>query len=144
MTLTTPMLVVMARKPKVIDPFDVALGAVVRSKRVKVGLSQTDFASRVGIPSRNYQRREDGSISITVSELERIAEVTRTPAHSIVEEALADYGGIELLLSAATTKRANVGDYADDEFDVAPSGPKSDYALIANERPKKADIPHAE
>lgn len=89
----------MSRKPKKISDFDVKLGAVVRSKRQKLKLSQASVAETVGIPMSNYQRREDGTVEITVSELERIAPVVRVSAAKLVEEALDDYGGLNKLLA---------------------------------------------
>lgn len=88
----------MPRPPKKISPFDVALGNVVRSKRVKKKLSQAAIADATGIAMSNYQRREDGRNEITVSELERIAAAMEVPALAIVEEALDDYGGLQKLL----------------------------------------------
>lgn len=92
----------MPRPPKKISPFDVALGNVVRSKRVKKKLSQTAMAEATGIAMSNYQRREDGRNEITVSELERIAAAVDVPALAIVEEALNDYGGLPKLIDEFT------------------------------------------
>lgn len=99
----------MARLPKKISPFDVALGAVVRSKRTKKGLSQQTVAEMAGIPMSNYRRREEGSNEITVSELHRIAPAVGVPAVKLVEEALDDYGGLEKLIA----EHAPVSDDAD-------------------------------
>lgn len=99
----------MARLPKKISPFDVALGAVVRSKRTKKGLSQQAVAEMAGIAMSNYRRREDGRNEITVSELYRIAPAVGVSALKLVEEALEDYGGMEKLLA----EHAAVSDGAD-------------------------------
>lgn len=99
----------MARGIKKISDFDVALGGVVRSKRVKKKLSQSAVAEAVGIPLSNYQRREDGSVEITTSELYRIATIVDVPAAKLVEEALDDYGGMDKLLDEhAPTQPSNV------------------------------------
>lgn len=88
----------MGRQPKKTSEFDARLGAVVRSKRIKRDLSQADAAAGAGIPLSNYQRREAGTNEITVSELNRIAEVVGVPAHALVQEALDDFGGMQKLI----------------------------------------------
>lgn len=89
----------MGRPPKKISDFDVRLGAVVRSKRSKVGLSRDALAAATGISEANLKRREGGLNEITVSELRRIAEAVGVPAWEMVDEALADFGGIGKLLA---------------------------------------------
>lgn len=89
----------MGRPPKKISDFDVRLGAVVRSKRSKRGLSRDALAAATGISEANLKRREGGLNEITVSELSRISEVVAVPAYQIVDEALADFGGIGKLLA---------------------------------------------
>lgn len=128
----------MSRKPKKISEFDVKLGAVVRSKRKKLNLSQSAVAETVGIPMSNYQRREDGTVEITVSELERIASVVKVAAAKLVEEALDDYGGLAKLLAEygpVSEPAANVT--ADDEADYV-GHVKPDYDLAADENPRTA------
>ena len=88
----------MPRPPKRISHFDVCLGTVVKSKRVKRKLSQADLSDQTGIPLSNLKRREDGSNESTVSELERIAHALDVAAHELVDEALADFGGIDKLI----------------------------------------------
>lgn len=99
----------MPRPIKKISPFDVALGSVVRSKRVKKKLSQAAVAETAGIAMSNYQRREDGRNEITVSELERIAAAVGVSALSLVEEALDDYGGIDKLIAEHTAASTSDG-----------------------------------
>lgn len=103
----------MARPVKVISEFDVCLGRVVKSKRVKASHTRASFAEATGIPEANLKRREEGQNEITVSELERIAKVVGVTSLKIVEEALEDYGGIEKLIaehapSATSDPAANV------------------------------------
>lgn len=88
----------MGRPPKKQSEFDARLGSVVRSKRVKAGLSRAQLAEATGIPEANLKRRESGTNEITVSELERIARAVGVPAAELVEEALKDYGGIDKLI----------------------------------------------
>ena len=89
----------MGRPPKEISDFDVRLGRVVKSKRVKADHTRASLAEATGIPESNIKRREEGSNEITVSELERIAAAVDVPAVEIVEEALDDYGGLAKLIA---------------------------------------------
>ncbi|MEW2010886.1 helix-turn-helix transcriptional regulator [Microbacterium sp. NPDC078814] len=111
----------MARPVKVISQFDVCLGRVVKSKRVKASHTRASFAEATGIPEANLKRREEGQNEITVSELERIAEVVGVSALKIVNEALEDYGGIEKLLA----EHRGDGPMSDGAPTVTPSGPVS-------------------
>lgn len=88
----------MPRQPKKISDFDVRLGNVIRAKRTKMRMSQNELADASGIAMSNLQRRENGKIEITVSEIKRIAEALGVPAHELVDEALKDYGGIDKLI----------------------------------------------
>lgn len=127
----------MARGPKKISDFDVALGGVVRSKRVKKKLSQTAVAEAVGIPLSNYQRREDGSVEITTSELYRIATIVDVPAVKLVEEALHDYGGIDkLILEFVSTSAVDATVTAEDKVDFL-GDVKARYDIAADENPSK-------
>lgn len=98
MTHWWPKLKTMARQTKVISNFDVCLGRVVKSKRVKASITRARMAELTGIPEANLKRREDGRNEITASELYRIADAVDVPAHRLIEEALEDYGGMEKLL----------------------------------------------
>lgn len=89
----------MARPIKTISDFDICLGRVVKSKRVKAGYTRATFSEATGIPEANLKRREEGQNEITTSELYRVASVVRVAAAALVEEALADYGGMEKLLA---------------------------------------------
>lgn len=126
-----------ARKPKKISAFDVALGGVVRSKRVKKNLTQAELAKLIGLPLSNYQRREDGTVEITTSELHRIAEIVGVSAADLAGEALEDYGGMQKLLE----EHASTSDAADtlhDEGNVTYLGrvrPPMDAA--ADDNPRK-------
>lgn len=89
----------MSRQPKIISNFDVRLGAVVKSKRVKASETRASMSAKTGIPEANLKRREEGRNEITVSELERIGGVVGVPPAEMVEEALKDYGGLDKLLA---------------------------------------------
>ena len=88
----------MARQPKKTSDFDVRLGNVIRAKRTKIRMSQNQLADASGIAMSNLQRRENGKIEITVSEIKRIAEALGVPAHELVDEALDDFGGMQKLI----------------------------------------------
>lgn len=103
----------MARPFKTISEFDICLGLVVKSKRVKAGLTRAAMAEMTGIPEANLKRREEGRNEITSSELYRIADIVDVPANELVEEALKDYGGMEKLLAEHTS-------VSDDADTVAP------------------------
>lgn len=89
----------MARPTKIISDFDICLGRVVKSKRVKAGLTRTTLYAATGIPEANIKRREEGRNEITTSELYRIAHAVGVMADELVEEALKDYGGMDKLLA---------------------------------------------
>lgn len=84
--------------------FDAALGRVVASKRIRAGLSQADLAERSGLPLTNLSRVENGNRSLTVAELETIADVVRAAAGVMAEEAVDLYGGVDKLMSEARGK----------------------------------------
>jgi len=86
------------KKKKTLTTFDEFMGRVVESKRVKAELTVEELADATGIGYTTLRRRLDGS-GFTVLELERVAVAVETPAHRLVEEALADYGGMEKLLA---------------------------------------------
>lgn len=88
----------MARPMKKLSDFDKKLGSVVRSKRVKVGLTRAQLAELTGIAEANLKRREAGANEITVSELKRIAEAVGVPAAELADEALKDFGGMDKLI----------------------------------------------
>ncbi|MGW9268370.1 helix-turn-helix domain-containing protein [Microbacterium sp. NPDC055599] len=106
----------MPRPKKIISDFDVCLGKVVKSKRVKAGLTREALADAAGIADSNLKRREAGENEITVSELERISTAVEVPALEMVEEALKDYGGVEKLVAefTRTSEPATNVDPADD------------------------------
>lgn len=82
--------------------FDAALGRVIASKRQLRSLSQADLSDRAGIPLTNIGRVEKGTRSVSVAELETIAEAIQVPARTMAEEALDLYGGLTKLMSEAT------------------------------------------
>src|SRR5690606_20452361 len=82
--------------------FDAALGRVIASKRQLRSLSQADLSDRAGIPLPNIGRVEKGTRSVSVAELETIAEAIQVPARTMAAEALHLYSGLTKLMSEAT------------------------------------------
>jgi DNA-binding XRE family transcriptional regulator len=59
------------------------LGAAIRAVREKTGLSQEDFADKVGMTRQNYQRIEYGITNVTLDSLLRIADGLGVPCASL-------------------------------------------------------------
>lgn len=86
------------KKQKTTLTFDDHMGRVVDSKRIKREMTVDELADMSAIGYTTLRRRLAGA-GFTVLELERIAVAVDTPASSMVEEALRDYGGMEKLLA---------------------------------------------
>lgn len=99
------------KKKKQPTTFDEFVGRVVESKRVKAELTVEELAEATGIGYTTLRRRLDGS-GFTVLEFERVARAVQTPAHQLVDEAIADFGGMEKLL-ATETKKSDATDSVD-------------------------------
>lgn len=131
----------MGRSEKKISEFDVRLGAVVRSQRVKAKIAQQALAEQAGIPMSNYRRREDGINEITVSELERIAHALAphlpggTTPLKLVEEALRDYGGIEKLMREHGPVSDDETTLTDEDNVPYAGHVQPDYRLAADKKP---------
>lgn len=100
------------RKKKKPSTFDEYMGRVIESKRVKAELTVEELAAASGVGYSTLRRRLDGA-GFTVLELERVAHAVNTPAHLLVEEALADFGGMGKLL--------NTDPVSDDAANVTPA-----------------------
>lgn len=135
----------MARQPKKTSDFDVRLGNVIRAKRTKIRMSQNELADASGIAMSNLQRRENGKIEITVSEIKRIAEALGVPAHELVDEALEDFGGMDKLIAEhvgmsevpvsldAHRERRNVADMNEEEWEGERSAANTDPEIGLDE-----------
>lgn len=51
----------------------------VRGKRKELGLTQTDMAELIGISNITFFLKEKGEREFTITELEKIAEITHEP-----------------------------------------------------------------
>lgn len=118
--------------------FDVCLGRVVKSRRVKADETRASLAAKTGIPEANLKRREAGVNAITTSELERIGHVVGVTPAKLVEEALDDYGGLDKLLAehAPGTSEPAITVTAEDEVEHL-GRVKARYDLAADTNPRK-------
>lgn len=66
------------------------LGAVIRQKRVLLGLSQEALAKRVGVTFQQVQKYEKGSNQVGFSMLVELARALQTSAPSMVAAALGE------------------------------------------------------
>ena len=98
MSKLTPMAVTPHKK---FQAFDTALGRVIADTRKHRKLSQEQLANRIGMPLSLLKRVEKGTRSVSVSELETIADVFRIPASDLAEDAVNMYGGVEKLRAEA-------------------------------------------
>lgn len=135
----------MPRKPKELSDFDACLGKVVRSKRVKAGLSREELSAVTGIPPSNLKRREAGVNEITASELKRIAAVVGVSAADMADEALKDYGGMDKLIAEhvgmseapvsldAHRKRRTPADMTEEEWEEISNAANTDPEIGRDE-----------
>lgn len=100
------------RKKKKPTTFDEFLGRVIESKRVKAEMTVEELAEASGVGYSTLRRRLDGA-GFTVLEFERVAHAVNSPARLLVEEALADFGGMDKLL--------NDHSVSDDAANVTPA-----------------------
>lgn len=134
--------------PKKPTTFDAHLGSVINGLAKPHG-GRPRLAELLVTSKKTIDRRMAGDIPLLVKELEVIAAHVNASAESMVDQALKNYGDGDRAvglakLQAEINPPTNVGDIDEDDFDVTPSGPKADYALTANKRPKKVDTPAAE
>ena len=73
-----------ARSP---DPFDVEVGARVRTVRKARGISQSDLADAAGITFQQVQKYERGANRISASMLQRISRHLGVPMSELLGEA---------------------------------------------------------
>lgn len=55
------------------DPIDVACGALIRQRRIQLGVSQQKLAEAIGLTFQQVQKYERGANRVSVSVLTRIA-----------------------------------------------------------------------
>lgn len=88
----------MPKKRKPAETFDEHVGDAVERVMNDARLTQAELAALAGMPSTNLGRSIRGTRPLTVNEFERLAGAMDTPAHHILDAALAKFGGIEKLL----------------------------------------------
>lgn len=110
----------------------------LKHREGKPGLTQKQLAKAAGIKLSNLQRREDGTNEFTVSELERVAAAIEVTASELVEEALADYGGIDKLIREYADERENATGTSEAPDNVTPLTRKQteeiDYEALNNDK----------
>ena len=72
-----------------LKPVDVHVGARVRSRRMQLGMSQTDLANKLGLTFQQVQKYEKGVNRIGASRLYRIASILDVPPQYFFEDPLA-------------------------------------------------------
>lgn len=88
----------MPKKRKPAETFDEHVGDAIESVMNEARLTQGELATEAGMPMTNLGRSIRGTRPLTVNEFERLAGVLETPAHRILDTALAKFGGMEKLL----------------------------------------------
>lgn len=90
--------------PKKIKPVTFAqhLGAAINAVMTVQGRTQEEMVEATGITAQTFGRRIRGEAPLLVSELVKIGEVLGVRPSEILDRAIANYGGIERLMSEAT------------------------------------------
>ncbi|MCC2033107.1 helix-turn-helix domain-containing protein [Microbacterium allomyrinae] len=124
----------MPKKRKAPETFDEHVGAAVDAQREKRRMTQDELAVKTGVRLTSLGRRLAGKIPFTVGEIEIIASVLTVKAHTIVEAALEDYGGIEKLLATAVSEDASNVTPDDNVTYLGHVTPP--YSAAADEKPR--------
>jgi transcriptional regulator with XRE-family HTH domain len=82
------------------DPFDVEVGARVRTVRKAKGVSQSDLAEAAGITFQQVQKYERGANRISASMLQRIARHLEVPMSELLGEAAGSQATLDWTLMA--------------------------------------------
>lgn len=88
----------MPKKRKPAETFDEHVGDAIESVMNEARMTQGDLATLAGMPMTNLGRSIRGTRPLTVNEFERLAGAVDVPAHTILDTALAKFGGIAKLL----------------------------------------------
>lgn len=84
---TTP---VRARSPGTPDPIDVFVGARVRAERMRLGVTQTWLAKKIGVTFQQVQKYERGTNRFSASMLVRAARAFEIPVAELLPDALGE------------------------------------------------------
>ena len=79
-----------------------ALGAVIRGRYKKIGMSQETLAQLTGITITTIQRAVAGKAELDMDQVFAIADSLNTSATSLIAEAEADLGRLELSGASST------------------------------------------
>ena len=71
---------------KVPEPVDVHVGNRVRMRRMKLGMSQTNIADKLGLTFQQVQKYEKGTNRIASSRLQQIANILEVPVTFFFED----------------------------------------------------------
>ena len=139
----------MPKKRKQPETFDEFLGAEIESRFGKRGISQERAAELLGWSLSSYGRKMRGETSVTSKELVQAAGVLEREPAEIIDQALADFGGIDKLMSevASTTEDAsNVTRIArpDSASDIDAYRNRKELPTAANAFSDEADVPDNE
>lgn len=93
-------------KKKSPQTYDEHLGRVIGALAEEQGKTQAQVAAAAGMNLTTYGRRERGETAFTAAEVERIAHYLGESPGYILQRALTNFGGIEKMLSEATSKKA--------------------------------------
>jgi len=67
--------------------FSALVGWIITNERARLGLTQADLASRMGLPQSSWSRLESGQTLLTVDQLDRVAHHLHITAHEIMNRA---------------------------------------------------------
>jgi transcriptional regulator with XRE-family HTH domain len=67
--------------------FGTVVGQVVAARRKRLGMTQGNVASEIGVPQSSLSRLEGGSVHFNVSQLRRAARTFKTEASDLLLEA---------------------------------------------------------
>lgn len=85
---------------------EIAMGARLRSLRLRVGLSQEDIAYQLGVSFQQVQKYETGANRISPSRLVQLAHLFQVPVGALFCEDDAEDKGGEHRLDQVTDRRA--------------------------------------
>lgn len=121
--------------------FSRAVGAALRGRYRKAGLSQENVADQTGIKYGTLRRMIAGEAEINVYDLALIAKVAGVTPTDVVEEAVRDIGGIEALSVPTDTTDEVATKRKQREAVTMPGGAFEDQVQKAATRDDELDSP---
>ena len=89
-------------QPDLSDPLDKALGAYIRVRRKRLGISQSKLAESVGVTFQQVQKYERGANRVSFSALVKIAKALDCRVSDLIEEMDGPASDVEDPRSAAS------------------------------------------